>query len=167
MYKWIGYSSSWLGGLVVWYNTNHSPFPSIEPFFFFQPKLATSTSHLKIECLHLSHQKHLGCLRREVTTPEMTNLGPLLSKFAPAASCASYTGMTVFYVGTTNFFWAEGPMSTQGCYPSSYSPGPADYYSPGLCPSGYTSACTSLNSIGTVTETIHTCCPTWVCFPAS
>lgn len=105
-----------------------------------------------------------------ITTPKRftakisTNLGPLLSTFTPSAACASNTGLTVFDQGPITVYWAEGPMSTgsQGCYPSSYSPDLFHYYSPGLCPSGYTTACTSLNSIGTVTETIHTCCPKWV-----
>ncbi|RYO91962.1 hypothetical protein DL766_002315 [Monosporascus sp. MC13-8B] len=33
------------------------------------------------------------------------------------------------------------------------------YYSPGICPSGYTEACSRANSVGTVTEWAYTCCP--------
>lgn len=46
------------------------------------------------------------------------------------------------------------------CYPSGYNPTVGgDYYSPGFCPSGYTEACSSANSAGTVTEWAYTCCP--------
>ncbi|PMD56121.1 uncharacterized protein K444DRAFT_54564 [Hyaloscypha bicolor E] len=35
-----------------------------------------------------------------------------------------------------------------------------NYYSPGICPVGYTTACHSLDLIGTLSETVVTCCPT-------
>ena len=43
------------------------------------------------------------------------------------------------------------------CLPTGWAT--SSYYSPGICPGGYTVACSSLNSIGTITETVATCCP--------
>lgn len=52
-----------------------------------------------------------------------------------------------------------GPM-TSICYPVGWTNTSTTFYSPGICPSGYTTACISANTANTVTETIATCCPT-------
>ncbi|KAI0179438.1 hypothetical protein GGR52DRAFT_570321 [Hypoxylon sp. FL1284] len=57
-------------------------------------------------------------------------------------------------------FWAQGPVDLGDCWPSSYLSSSSEYCSPGLCPSGYSPACKSTRSIGTLAETIQTCCPT-------
>ncbi|CAJ2513111.1 Uu.00g012300.m01.CDS01 [Anthostomella pinea] len=41
------------------------------------------------------------------------------------------------------------------CAANDYSPSVKHYYSPGICPSGYIAACTSLNSVATLTETVQ------------
>ncbi|KAI9737835.1 MAG: hypothetical protein M1834_009204 [Cirrosporium novae-zelandiae] len=83
---------------------------------------------------------------------------PLTTIFTPASSC------------TTDFYWITdtqsgryyislGPSDTADCFPTSFSSYSTDYYSPGYCPEGYTSVCASLNSVGSLTETVATCCP--------
>ncbi|MCJ1356986.1 MAG: hypothetical protein MMC33_006982 [Icmadophila ericetorum] len=48
---------------------------------------------------------------------------------------------------------------TAACYPQGWTNTSTAFYSPGICPSGYTTACITANTAGTVTETIATCCP--------
>ena len=90
----------------------------------------------------------------------MTSLGALTTTFEAPAACASSTGIHIVGCGSGCVWWAEGPLDVSECYPSSYNPSLDNYYSPGLCPSGYTPACTSRTSLATLTETIYTCCPT-------
>ncbi|KAK2612499.1 hypothetical protein QQS21_001437 [Conoideocrella luteorostrata] len=97
----------------------------------------------------------------------MTNLGPLTTTFTPRPSCTSYDGFTRFQYQSDGFYLAQGPWM-EDCFPNSFKPFRQYYYSPGICPSGYTAACSSLNSVGTSTETVRTCCPiahsvTYVC----
>ncbi|KAK4106967.1 hypothetical protein N658DRAFT_491587 [Parathielavia hyrcaniae] len=93
----------------------------------------------------------------------MASLGALTTTFTPPASCALSTGIHIVGCGDACVWWAEGPLNSpaaSACYPSSYDPSLGHYYSPGVCPSGYTAACTSRRTSGDVTETIQTCCPT-------
>lgn len=55
-----------------------------------------------------------------------------------------------------------GPSNASGCMPPDWSTATNAYYSPGVCPTGYTEACSNLVSVGTVTETRATCCPRYV-----
>ncbi|KAH8647798.1 hypothetical protein BX600DRAFT_518213 [Xylariales sp. PMI_506] len=88
----------------------------------------------------------------------MSNLGVLTTTFSPPSSCLS--SFSDLYYTLSGAALAVGPISTDGCFPDDFVPGSAHYYSPGVCPLGYTSACAYLNSIGSATETIVTCCPT-------
>ncbi|KXX76185.1 Gag polyprotein [Madurella mycetomatis] len=90
----------------------------------------------------------------------MTSIGALTTTFTPPGDCAASTGIHIVGCGDGCVWWAEGPLGAAHCYPSSYNPSIDHYYSPGICPSGYTPACTSRRSIAQVTETIQTCCPT-------
>lgn len=90
----------------------------------------------------------------------MASIGALTTTFTAPASCASSTGINIVGCGSGCVWWAEGPLDAPDCYPSSYNPSLSHYYSPGVCPSGYTPACTSKNTAGRVTETVQTCCPT-------
>ncbi|KAJ4421136.1 hypothetical protein N0V82_003900 [Gnomoniopsis sp. IMI 355080] len=93
----------------------------------------------------------------------MTNLGALTTTFSAPSSCASSTGISIVGCGDGCVWWAEGPVdltSSYPCYPSFYNPTLSHYYSPGVCPSGYTAACQSITKSSTVTETVQTCCPT-------
>jgi len=69
------------------------------------------------------------------------------------------------YGGTECPYVIEGPRLPEqpSCFPSGFNPTTTAYFSPGLCPSGYTPACTELNSAATITETVYTCCPELVC----
>src|SRR5256885_2077011 len=42
-----------------------------------------------------------------------------------------------------NFWWQLGPSNAPQCLPPNYQSSSDFYYSPGVCPSGYTEACTS------------------------
>jgi hypothetical protein len=90
----------------------------------------------------------------------MSSIGKLTTTFTAPLSCASSTGIHIVGCGRDCIWWAEGPLNTRDCYPSDYTPYLSHYYSPGICPSGYTAACTSQHSLGRVTETVQTCCPT-------
>ncbi|KAK3312354.1 hypothetical protein B0H66DRAFT_608623 [Apodospora peruviana] len=97
----------------------------------------------------------------------MTSLiAPLTTTFTAPVSCASSTGIHIVACdggsGKGCVWWAEGPLvpAASDCYPRSYDPFLGNYYSPGICPSGYTPACTSRNTLATLTETVYTCCPT-------
>jgi hypothetical protein len=46
--------------------------------------------------------------------------------------------------------------------PDNFQLSSTNFYSPGICPVGYLTACQHLNVIGTVSETVVTCCPTFV-----
>lgn len=92
--------------------------------------------------------------------PTMTSIGPLTTTFTAPAACASSTGINIVGCGGGCLWWAEGPLEASECYPSGYNPTLNNYYSPGICPSGYTPACTSRKSLATLTETVYTCCPT-------
>lgn len=90
----------------------------------------------------------------------MTSIGALTTTFTPPDFCSSSTGIYVVGCGGGCEYWAEGPITDTRCYPPDYDPHVNHYYSPGICPSGYTPGCTSRISIGKITETIQTCCPT-------
>lgn len=89
----------------------------------------------------------------------MTNLGALTTPYAGGSACSSYAGFTQSDWGDQSLFLVQGPVPTKDCFPSNYNPAPDAYYSPGVCPVGFTVACSSINAIGTVSETIQTCCP--------
>ena len=88
------------------------------------------------------------------------SLGELTTTFIPPSSCIS-SFSNVYIVGSLRYV-AGGPVSTDGCFPSNYNDAQNNYYSPGICPARYTSACSSINSIGALTETAVICCPTFV-----
>lgn len=104
-------------------------------------------------------------------TPTPTNLGSLPTDFALATDCARTLG-EVFKVYPTlsSFYLLQGPPEQTTCYPSGYSKavtGTAEpYYSPALCPTGFTAACQSTNTVTgegkTAEETVVTCCPEYV-----
>ncbi|KUI58398.1 hypothetical protein VP1G_05636 [Cytospora mali] len=92
----------------------------------------------------------------------MSNAGPLTTTFTAPSSCATVTGLYQIWPASSSYYYEQGPLLTRtDCYPSSYDASPSQYYSPGLCPSGYTAACSSTDVVSTtVTETAYTCCPT-------
>ena len=90
------------------------------------------------------------------------SLGALTTTFIPPSSCISSFSNAYVVIQSSTLYQAAGPVSTAGCFPSNYQDARTNYYSPGICPAGYTSACTSLNVLETDTETVVTCCPTFV-----
>ncbi|KAI1131240.1 hypothetical protein F5Y10DRAFT_234117 [Nemania abortiva] len=92
----------------------------------------------------------------------LSNLGALPTNFALASSCT--TELTDIYKIFTEspgyYYLLQGPVDQTSCYPSNYDGASTDYYSPARCPTGFTSACQSLNVAGTVSETVVRCCPT-------
>lgn len=90
----------------------------------------------------------------------MTNLGPLTTTYTPTGTdCQSS------FIGANNdnqWFQYGQPTSTGACFPNSFEPFEGYYYSPGVCPSGYTPACSA--GVGTST-TQATCCPMFVILP--
>ncbi|KAI0380265.1 hypothetical protein F5Y04DRAFT_257807 [Hypomontagnella monticulosa] len=89
----------------------------------------------------------------------MTNLGPLTTVFTPTGpDCtSSFIGLL------TDNKWLQygvGGAASSACLPSSFRPFESYYYSPGVCPEGYTSACQAQSLVsGTKSQTVATCCP--------
>lgn len=100
-----------------------------------------------------------------LTLASVTSPPTLTTTFSPSDFCTN----DIHRVNDTQyegfFFDHLGPLtSTSACFPSSWEPGTSVYFSPGLCPAGYETACSSLVSLGSVTETRATCCPQYVFF---
>ncbi|KAK8129112.1 hypothetical protein PG984_010220 [Apiospora sp. TS-2023a] len=95
----------------------------------------------------------------------MTNIGPLTTTLTPATGCLQtvwgqiYTEHNDGQNSTTHKYHSLGRSATSECYPSGFEIRSDAFYSPGLCPSGWTSACGTPEVIGTITETRATCCP--------
>lgn len=81
----------------------------------------------------------------------MTTVG-LTTTFTPPPECLS----DVYRYNANQLL---GPM-TSDCYPPGWNNATSTFWSPGICPSGYTTACIAANTVNTFTETIATCCPT-------
>lgn len=92
----------------------------------------------------------------------MSNAGPLTTTFTAPSSCATATGLYQIWPETDSYYYEQGPLASRTeCFPSGYDATPSQYYSPGLCPNGYTPACSSTDIVSsTATETAYTCCPT-------
>ncbi|KAK8009862.1 hypothetical protein PG990_008827 [Apiospora arundinis] len=92
---------------------------------------------------------------------DVLNLGPLTTIFTAPLSCsqsALFMRDDFDCAGSTSIL--RGPMDTAPaahCFPPLFDERPGAYYSPGICPNGYTAACTSINT--QAAETILTCCP--------
>ena len=90
----------------------------------------------------------------------------LTTTFTPAASCLASSNVWEIHFTTagagafdTYLYYLQGPPRTSDCLPENYDPVTTAYYSPGICPSGYTAACSYANTLGSLTETTLTCCP--------
>jgi hypothetical protein len=86
----------------------------------------------------------------------MSSVLALTTTFVPSSSCL--TDIYMYNPGGSRFF-SLGPPDVSDCFPSGWEPATTAYFSPGVCPQGYGIACSSYNSIDTLTETIATCCP--------
>ncbi|CAG8224675.1 unnamed protein product [Penicillium salamii] len=94
----------------------------------------------------------------------------LTTTFSPPASCTTDTWYVEYLSGSYYFttsiadplegwFFSQGPSDWSSCFPSGYKTTTDFYYSPGVCPSGYSIASATTLSIGTNAETRATCCP--------
>ncbi|KAI0007537.1 hypothetical protein F4779DRAFT_591690 [Xylariaceae sp. FL0662B] len=96
------------------------------------------------------------------------SLGPLTTSFTPPADCLASTAL--YWVNTASTsYWLHGKPYQSSCFPANYSPYQDQYYTPGVCPGGYTQACGSLTSSGSALMTRTTCCPEgdYICAPSS
>ncbi|KAI1120488.1 hypothetical protein F5Y10DRAFT_258275 [Nemania abortiva] len=88
------------------------------------------------------------------------SLGPLTTTYEPPHSCTS-SFLTDFK--PPGGWDVIGPLETTGdCFPPNYTDDGRKYYSPGICPAGYTAACADpapgLGG-GQTSVTTATCCP--------
>ncbi|TGO61890.1 hypothetical protein BOTNAR_0122g00120 [Botryotinia narcissicola] len=91
-------------------------------------------------------------------------IGPLTTTYTPTGSDCDQ----IFWAQNLKNSWlahgAIGSGSTT-CMPSGFNRETAYYYSPGVCPTGYSAACSSYSTDSSATKTIATCCPTgYTCF---
>lgn len=97
----------------------------------------------------------------------MTTVPSLTTTFTPASSCT----VDLYNLPFTGLQCVEGTVavpcvfmhlgvdtSTSACFPPGWSDATSAFYSPGICPLGYTEACSQV--VGT--ETRATCCPSYV-----
>ncbi|QGA15840.1 hypothetical protein EYB26_003501 [Talaromyces marneffei] len=96
-----------------------------------------------------------------ITTSATSAVPALTTTFTPAASCL--TDLYLNNIVSNGFIWDYrqlGPAPTgTDCYPPKFAATPSAYFSPGICPTSYTIACSTVLSIGSSTETRATCCP--------
>ncbi|KAJ5965626.1 hypothetical protein N7481_012340 [Penicillium waksmanii] len=94
----------------------------------------------------------------------------LTTTFSPPPECTTDTWYIEYVTGeyyyTTSisnslegWYLSQGPTDWRSCFPSGYEAKTDFYYSPGVCPSGYSIASSSVLSIGVSSETRATCCP--------
>jgi hypothetical protein len=94
----------------------------------------------------------------------------LTTTFSPQPECTTDTWYIEYVTGeyyyTTSipnslegWYLSQGPTDWRSCFPSGYEAKTDFYYSPGVCPSGYSIASSSVLSIGVSSETRATCCP--------
>lgn len=112
-------------------------------------------------------QQELDQANGTPTTPYLA----LTTVFTPPSNCFTDVSLLSGYGYPTSYSVGLGPgnefsdcspcwlglASTSTCFPSGWSLSAT--FSPGICPSGYSIACSSINSIGTLAETVATCCP--------
>ncbi|KAH8669134.1 hypothetical protein BX600DRAFT_435636 [Xylariales sp. PMI_506] len=102
-------------------------------------------------------------------TPTPTLLGALTTTFTPPTTC----NVNVYDILATDedcvagtsvvacaYFQLGDQASTSACLPSAWEPSTLAYFSPGVCPDGYQTACSSVVTSDGTAETQATCCPT-------
>lgn len=89
------------------------------------------------------------------------SVGALTTVFTPPASCFASTNIwQVWEPEETDWYELVGPPDASGCMPSGYEVATTAFFSPGICPSGFTAASSNTATIADLTETTHVCCPT-------
>ncbi|KAI1305656.1 hypothetical protein F5Y03DRAFT_406273 [Xylaria venustula] len=77
----------------------------------------------------------------------LTNLGALPTDFAISSICSAQLNQVYKIYTSSEFYLLQGPAEQTSCYPSGYRANPNQYYSPGLCPTGFTSACEATSEL--------------------
>jgi hypothetical protein len=94
---------------------------------------------------------------------ESTNLGPLTTPFIFDPDCLEALEHDYkYWTNSPSYYILQGSVELTSCLPSGYDGGRSRYYSPAVCPHGYTPACSSETQVEASTEVIYTCCPTYV-----
>jgi hypothetical protein len=110
----------------------------------------TTTAWITNELLLINRQTALPATRPALTTT-----------FTPSAGCLSEIYLDVLRAGGP--YATLGPSETSDCFPVGWRPDITARFSPGVCPSGYTVACSTAETIEYLSETTATCCPRYVC----
>ncbi|KAJ5650739.1 uncharacterized protein N7484_004462 [Penicillium longicatenatum] len=94
---------------------------------------------------------------------------PLTTTFTPPADCFTdsyhmqwWDGVNYYTPVSATYTWwwvSLGARDWSTCFPSGFATATTSYFSPGLCPSGYTAAGLSEFSLDSNIETRATCCP--------
>jgi hypothetical protein len=124
--------------------------------------LRPHSSFVGVDNHHTSLFSIAQLLVRAMAHPELT------TTFTPPHGCLATTDIFIVWNSNTPGqcqVLGQTPDGSKTCLPPGYTPGASYFFSPGLCPSGYVTACSTVNSIGSLTETAVTCCPR--CAPAS
>lgn len=108
-------------------------------------------------------QTRFVSLRLQVWRMSTGSLGALTTTFTPAPTCLGSSVMWLEHVGQGggDYYVQLGPPWTRypSCLPPNYLPVSTSYYSPGICPSGYTAACSSTVVEDNQQVTAEVCCP--------
>ncbi|KAJ6007892.1 hypothetical protein N7540_011868 [Penicillium herquei] len=90
-----------------------------------------------------------------------TAVNPLTTTFVPPTECTTDTYDISWSQSSGYTWWWEslGGQDWSTCFPSQYEP--TSYFSPGICPEGYTAAGESQVTSGSEVETRATCCPSF------
>ena len=125
-------------------------------------------------CLNLllKQSSDMSTMATETGRPTITAVPivPLTTTFTPQPECftaiswntpygfpGNYYGISLGSTSECTSCWFGLPSSAK-CFPTGWDT--LAVYSPGLCPSGYTVACSSEDKVtGTDTEMVGTCCP--------
>jgi hypothetical protein len=91
-------------------------------------------------------------------------LGPLTAALTLHQSCSDELNKFYRVDESTSPYIEQGSPEMSTCFPNGYGKYRSDYYSPGVCPEGFTVACSRLTTLESFTETIQTCCPTSVSY---
>lgn len=106
------------------------------------------------------------------------SVGALTTTFTPAPSCTTESYGWWYYESSNlanspqvtatdadvEWYLSLGPSVWKDCLPSNYATGSA-YFSPGICPDGYTAAGQTSLAVDNEVVTAATCCPQYVDLP--
>lgn len=89
-----------------------------------------------------------------------TRLGALTTTYTPSGTQCNSIHYDTNPTPPGWFVLGAIAEDSTDCYPAGYTRVPEYYYSPGICPSGYTVACQTEGTTYSTVTTVATCCPT-------